>query len=82
MLHALSNEIGMTVQYAKQPKQNEILRVTKETIPHVWGMKGNPSIHMDRASVSVKLTDEPTEAEIADVRKKIMQATGYQLECK
>src|SRR5699024_1567343 len=59
MLQNVSKTTGMSVQYAKQPKQNEILRITKESIPPAWGVKGNPSIHMDIGSVSVKLTGEP-----------------------
>ncbi|WP_080873328.1 MBL fold metallo-hydrolase [Oceanobacillus timonensis] len=82
MLQELSNEIGMAVQYAKQPKQNEVLRVTKENIPHEWEMKGNPSIHMDTGFVSVKVRNEPAAEAAAEINEKIMKETGYRLEVK
>lgn len=82
MLQALSDEIGMTFQYAKQPKQNEILRITKEIIPDAWEMKGNPSIHMDTGHVSVKAGNEPETAEMTEIDEKIMAETGYRLEVR
>lgn len=80
MLQKLSDEIGMAVQYAKQPKQNEILRLTKETIPDAWEMKGNPSIHMASGHVSVKVRNEPETAEISEICEQITAQTGYRLE--
>ncbi|MDC3412427.1 MBL fold metallo-hydrolase [Aquibacillus sp. 3ASR75-11] len=82
MLLNLSKEIGIAVQFAKQPKQNEIIRITNASIPPAWGMKGNPSVHMDKAEVSIKVTNEFTEAELAEVRDHILKQTGYTLQVK
>ncbi|GGB56492.1 hypothetical protein GCM10011409_37590 [Lentibacillus populi] len=82
MLRDLSNEIGMAVQYAKQPKQNEIIRITRDAIPLAWGMKGNPSVHMDKAAVSIKVANEPTETEFTEVGEAVLQQTGYTLMLK
>lgn len=79
MLQELSKQIGMNVQFAKQPKQNEIIRITNETIPGSWGMKGNPSIHMDKAEVSIKIPTDPAPEELAEVRSSIKDQTGYTL---
>ncbi|WP_373893866.1 MBL fold metallo-hydrolase [Virgibacillus sp. CBA3643] len=82
MLQELSERIGMNVQFAKQPKQNEIIRIAKEMIPTSWNVKGNPSVHMDRAAVSVKVGEAVDEKEWGDVRAAIEERTGYLLEMK
>ncbi|MBD1379810.1 MBL fold metallo-hydrolase [Metabacillus arenae] len=81
-LEELSYRIGMPVTYAKSPKQNEIIRLTVQLLPSSWNLKKNPSIHMDKATVSIKLSDMPVEDEITIVSEKINQATGYVLEVK
>lgn len=78
-LEELSYRIGMPVTYAKGPKQNEIIQLVTQLLPSHWNLKKNPSIFMDRATVSVKLTDTPSEDEIETVNQKLHDATGYQL---
>lgn len=82
MMQALSNEIGMAVTYAKSPKQNEIIRITNQAIPPEWEQKGNPSVHMDKAEVSVKVGNEPGEEAFATVSREIEAETGYSLRLK
>ncbi len=79
-LEELSYRIGMPVTYAKNPKQNEIIRITIESLPEAWEMKKNPSIHMDRTSISIKLTSLPNEEEQKEIKEKIQKQTGYSLE--
>ena len=79
-LSELSYRIGMPVTYAKSPKQNEIIRFTLEALPASWHVKKNPSVHMDKAMVALKLDTMPAEDEINIVRGKINQVTGYVLE--
>ena len=79
-LTELSYRIGMPVTYAKSPKQNEIIRMTLEALPTTWLVKKNPSVHMDKATVGVKLAEQPAENEVMSVREKIHQETGYVLE--
>ncbi|MBP3040586.1 MBL fold metallo-hydrolase [Bacillaceae bacterium Marseille-Q3522] len=79
-LEELSYLIGFPVTYAMNPKQNEIIRYTVEAIPGSWELKKNPSLHIDKAVVSVKLAAEPDESEENAIRKKIKNATGYTLE--
>ncbi len=82
MMQALSDQTGMNVQPAKQPKQNEIIRITKESIPSAWNLKGNPSIHMDKAKVSIKIPVEPSSEDWETVAGTIKKQTGYQLQLK
>lgn len=82
MMQTLSDHIGMAVQPAKQPKQNEIIRITKETIPPDWNAKGNPSIHMDKSQVSIKIPEPPPEEEWETVASTIEKQTGYELKVK
>lgn len=79
MMQELSDRIGMDVQYAKQPKQNEIIQITKASIPDSWQMSKNPSLHMDKGEVSVKLNGEPTAEEWEEVANTIEAQTGYAL---
>ncbi|EIJ82205.1 RNA-metabolising metallo-beta-lactamase [Bacillus methanolicus PB1] len=79
-LEELSYRIGMPVTFAKNPKQNEIIRITFETIPHTWGLKKNPSIHIDKKLVTVKLESLPDEAEQREISEKIKGETGYSLD--
>ena len=79
-LTELSYRIGMPVTYAKSPKQNEIIRMTLEALPNTWLVKKNPSVHMDKATVGLKLAEQPAEDEVTVVREKIRQETGYVLE--
>lgn len=79
-LTELSYRIGMPVTYAKSPKQNEIIRMTLEALPTTWLVKKNPSVHMDKATVVLKLAEKPAEDEVRVVREKIHQGTGYVLE--
>ncbi|WP_019415097.1 MBL fold metallo-hydrolase [Paenisporosarcina sp. TG20] len=79
-LEELSWRIGRPVTYTKNPKQNEIIRITLEAIPPSWELKKNPSIHMDRKSVAVKLTKLPDVEEQKRVVEKIINETGYMLE--
>ena len=79
-LEELSYRIGMPVTYAKNPKQNEIIRITLESLPETWETKKNPSIHMDRRSISIKLVSLPNEEEQKEISEKIQKQTGYSLE--
>lgn len=58
-LEELSWRIGRPVTYTKNPKQNEIIRITMESLPASWQAKKNPSIHIDRKAVAVKLVALP-----------------------
>ena len=82
MMQALSDQTGMNVQPAKQPKQNEIIRITKESIPSAWKLKGSPSIHMDKAKVSIKIPVEPSPEDWETAAGTIKKQTGYQLQLK
>ncbi|TFJ94129.1 MBL fold metallo-hydrolase [Lentibacillus salicampi] len=82
MMQTLSKEIGMAVTYAKTPKQNEIIRITNEWLPDNWGQTGNPSVHMDKAEVSVKVAEKPDGDEFENARSGIEAETGYTLRLK
>lgn len=79
-LEELSWRIGRPVTYTKNPKQNEIIRITVESLPASWQAKKNPSIHMDRKTVAVKLVTLPDVEEQQQVMEKIEKETGYTLE--
>ena len=79
-LEELSYRIGMPVTFSKNPKQNEIIRTTVESIPENWNYKKNPSIHMDKKLVVLKLSTLPHESEQKTVSEKINKETGYTLE--
>jgi len=82
MMQELSDYIGMNVQPAKQPKQNEIIRITKELIPADWNLKGNPSVHIDRVEVSIKIAAEPAEEAWEALAAAIKERTGYGVRLK
>ncbi|WP_028987896.1 MBL fold metallo-hydrolase [Thermicanus aegyptius] len=79
-MEELSYLIGMPVTFAKTPKQNEIIRLTMESLPPHWQVKKNPSIFTDKAVVSVKLDSVPEVEEVTRIREKIKALTGYELE--
>ncbi|MGG5252352.1 MBL fold metallo-hydrolase [Neobacillus sp. SM06] len=79
-MEELSYRIGMPVTYAKNPKQNEIIRIAQDVIPGTWVLKKNPSIHMDKQLVAVKLASLPDEEEKRETSEKLFQQTGYKLE--
>lgn len=79
-LTELSYRIGMPVTYAKAPKQNEIIRLTLEALPSSWQVKKNPSLHIGRTVVALKLHELPAQEEVEAVHSKINQSTGYLLE--
>ncbi|WP_257347271.1 MBL fold metallo-hydrolase [Pseudalkalibacillus decolorationis] len=81
-LEELSYRTGLSVTFAKQPKQNEIIQTTKEVIPSEWGMTKNPSLHMDKAMVSIKLSSTPNDTEAKKVDSLIENLTGYSLQIK
>jgi Cft2 family RNA processing exonuclease len=82
LMQDLSNQIGMIVQFTQQPKQNEIILITKEMLPSTWSMKGNPSLHMDRKEVSVKMMNKPTQEELDKIQSAIELKTGYKLQVR
>lgn len=79
-LEELSYRIGMPVTFAKNPKQNEIIRLTLEAIPGTWEVRKNPSIHMDKKRVAIKLETMPDEGEISGTSEKVKRETGYNLD--
>ncbi|WP_144460875.1 MBL fold metallo-hydrolase [Siminovitchia fortis] len=79
-LEELSWRIGRPVTYNKNPKQNEIIRITLESLPSDWEPKKNPSILIDRKTVSVKVAELPNEEEKKRISDKIERETGYALE--
>lgn len=79
-LDELSYRIGMPVTFAKNPKQNEIIRLTLEAIPGTWEVRKNPSIHMDKKRVAIKLETMPDEGEISGTSEKVKRETGYNLD--
>ncbi|RYL88143.1 MBL fold metallo-hydrolase [Sporolactobacillus sp. THM19-2] len=78
-MEELSWRTGLPVTYAKNPKQNEIIRMVSEHIPDGWGMKKNPSLHIAQTEVMVKLSVQPPEDELQHVCDEIDQLTGYRL---
>ncbi|KGA98639.1 beta-lactamase [Alkalihalobacillus alcalophilus ATCC 27647 = CGMCC 1.3604] len=78
-LEELSFRIGMPVTYAKHPKQNEIIRHTLEVLPPSWELKKNPSIHIEKATIAIKVTTLPPEVELSEIRTVIAKSTGYGL---
>lgn len=79
-LEELSYRIGMPVTFSKHPKQNEIIRITIESIPESWNVKKNPSIHIDKKLIALKLSILPDEFERETVSAKIREETGFALE--
>ncbi len=79
-MEELSYRIGMPVTFAKNPKQNEIIRIAQEVIPGTWVLKKNPSIHIDKKLVAVKLASLPVEEEKQQACKELLEKTGYSLE--
>ncbi|MGN7479185.1 MBL fold metallo-hydrolase [Solibacillus silvestris] len=79
-LTELSYRIGMPVIYAKSPKQNEIIQLILDTVPPSWEVKKNPSLHVDRATVALKLSEQPLPEELQQIQQIIEQKTGYMLE--
>jgi hypothetical protein len=79
-LEELSWRIGRPVTYNKHPKQNEIIRITLESLPPTWEPKKNPSILMNRKTVALKLAEMPSEKEKEKVAGLIKKETGYHLE--
>ncbi|WP_010632415.1 MBL fold metallo-hydrolase [Sporolactobacillus vineae] len=78
-LEELSYRIGRPVTYARNPKQNEIIRIASEKIPASWGMTKNPSLHTAQAELSVRLPEQPPAAELQQICDTIEQLTGYRL---
>jgi Cft2 family RNA processing exonuclease len=83
-MEQLADRVGMPVSYTRNPKQNEILAVTKEWIPLSWGVMKNPSIHTDKLTISVKLPSDTTinESELEKIKAAILEITGYELEIR
>jgi Cft2 family RNA processing exonuclease len=78
-MEELSYRIGRPVTYARNPKQNEVIRIATEHIPASWGMTKNPSLHTAQAELSVRLPAQPPEAELQQIRDTLKNLTGYQL---
>ncbi|WKB35737.1 hypothetical protein QS257_20535 [Terrilactibacillus sp. S3-3] len=78
-MEELSYRTGFPVTFAKNPKQDEVIRLTAALVPKSWGLQKNPSLHMDKAQVSLKLAKEPSEGERKQVAEKIEALTGYHL---
>ncbi|EIT86067.1 RNA-metabolising metallo-beta-lactamase [Fictibacillus macauensis ZFHKF-1] len=79
-LEELSYRIGFPVTFAQQPKQNEVIQRTLTLLPNTWQLKKNPSIHIDRKTVGVKLETSPAPKEVDTVREALYDQTGYQLQ--
>ncbi|PLR85588.1 MBL fold metallo-hydrolase [Bacillus canaveralius] len=79
-LEELSYRIGMPVTFAKNPKQNEIIRLTLEVIPETWELKKNPSVHIDKKTVAIKLASSPDDRDIQQINDQLKKETGYALE--
>lgn len=75
----LASQIGMVVTYTPHPKQNEILRISKE-LTQAWSVHKNPSIHMDRGVVGIKVLEMPGHADIEKANDLLVKQTGYRLE--
>lgn len=71
-----SYRIGCPVTYAKAPKQNEIIRLTLEAIPTSWQVKKNPSLHIEKAVIALKLHELPPQDDIQKVQSTIYDTTG------
>lgn len=78
-MEELSYRTGLPVTYTKNPKQNEVIRIASELIPNGWGMSKNPSLHINEATISVKLPMQPPEKELLQVKNEIEKMTGYRL---
>ncbi|WP_332238174.1 MBL fold metallo-hydrolase [Sporolactobacillus sp. KGMB 08714] len=78
-MEELSCRTGLPITFAKNPKQNEIIRTASELIPEDWGLQKNPSLHPGEALLTVKLPEKPPEEEVRRVGERIEERTGYRL---
>ncbi|RYM04668.1 MBL fold metallo-hydrolase [Sporolactobacillus sp. THM7-7] len=78
-MEELSYRTGLPITYARNPKQNEVIRIASEQIPESWRLRKNPSLHTGEARLSVKLPHRPSEEEVKRVGEQIKARTGYQL---
>lgn len=81
-MEELSWLTGRPITYAKNPKQNEIIRIAMELLPSDWHLQKNPSIHLDRLTVAVKLDSPADPEQFAKLDEKMIEMTGYHLEKK
>lgn len=77
----LADRVGMSVTYARHPKQNEILTIVNELLPPSWGVTKNPSIHADQGEVRVKLPEgiQVSPSEQNGIQQEVTEKTGYTL---
>lgn len=77
----LADRVGMSVTYARHPKQNEILTIVKELLPPAWGVTKNPSIHMEQGEIRVKLPEgvHVSASEQQIIQQEVEKKTGYTL---
>lgn len=78
-MEELSYRTGLPITFAKNPKQNEVIRASSELIPKGWGLQKNPSLHSGEALLTIKLPKEPPEEEVRRVGERIEARTGYRL---
>lgn len=79
-IRALSEETGYAISIHPHPNQQQILQIAAQLIREAgWRVTKGPGIHVARAEVSVKLTDEPDSAAFEQVRDRLVDQTGYSL---
>ncbi|RYL95023.1 MBL fold metallo-hydrolase [Sporolactobacillus sp. THM7-4] len=78
-MEELSYRTGLPITYAKNPKQNEVIRIASELIPADWGLKKNPSLHTGEAVISARISGRPGPDEVRQVSDQIEAKTGYRL---
>lgn len=77
----LANRIGMTITYARNPKQNEVLAIVMQQLPREWQNVKPPSIRTDKGQVSIKAQPGNTidTQKQAELIRRVKELTGYEL---
>jgi hypothetical protein len=81
MIAQLAQRAGYAIQIHPHPNQQQIIVVLQQIITQSgFTIRKGPSLHVDRAVVSVSLEPGPDESQLAHLQAQVQEQIGYRLE--
>lgn len=80
-IQGLMKKTGYQMNIHPHPNQQKIGEIMQKLAHEAgWIIAKGPSLYIDRATVGISLSTDPTEQEIAQVSEKLEELTAFQLE--
>jgi hypothetical protein len=79
-MQAMADATGLRLRIRPHVNTFDLIEIAKKLIPKEWRLMKQPSLHQDQGVVRVKVAAPPAPEELAEVRERYDEMTGFRLD--